>query len=330
MVTDASAFNEYTKKRQIWHECLFGDDHNSIMSQIHRMMWDYAVWTVVNESRGMAEKLPDGTIAQNGMLHQWIDKSFFEGQMIAIRRLCEPPTGQEKKAKSLLFTSSKAVFSLGWLLSDMVLGVRLLTREHLLEAEGHPYDYLPMKRLHDEAISETPREGASSFHVPPEHDWRKVEERHQEIDVLCGVQASGRNPVDKVKVDVLTEGRDRLKCVSKGIKVFVDKFVAHAATPGSRASVGKGGVSVTPLELKIAHKTICGLSNFISVRVLGDVGFGVLPAPRYDHLEHLDRPLATPESLDRLRSVWKQCHSEMQQEDYTGLSDFKKWPNPTV
>ena len=82
-------FDNFKAKHKIWIQHLCGDDRNSIFAQIYRMIWNAAVFEIINESRRVATVDSEGNKELNGMLHRFIDTCFFESQLMAIRRLTD-------------------------------------------------------------------------------------------------------------------------------------------------------------------------------------------------------------------------------------------------
>jgi len=100
---------------------LNSDDPHAIMTQILHMVWNYAVWSLINEARGIGKPLPEGGVAHNWIVHNFIDICYFESQILAIRRLTDnyPLEGE------------MGVFSLSSLLRDLGNNVKLLTKENI-------------------------------------------------------------------------------------------------------------------------------------------------------------------------------------------------------
>ena len=72
-----------------WKDWLRGDDVHSIRSQIHNMIWDSAVYQSINEARAYAPTDDKGQVELNAMVHHFIDRCFFDTQMMAIRRFLD-------------------------------------------------------------------------------------------------------------------------------------------------------------------------------------------------------------------------------------------------
>ena len=89
MCKDTPEYSEFACKRDQWIEWLSGKDPHSITNQIIQMVWDAAVWRVINEARGLAPDAEEGGVQLNGDMHRLIDRTSFQSQAAAIRRLMD-------------------------------------------------------------------------------------------------------------------------------------------------------------------------------------------------------------------------------------------------
>src|SRR3989339_1821041 len=133
-------FEQFKTKRELWIQCLNGEDKNSIMKQIYHMIWNAAVFKIVNESIRLAPVDKNGVKQLNGMVFNLVDNCFFESQFIAIRRLTD----------SNSLEGNKSVFSLIPLLLDMKNNIRLLTRSNYFKVEGLEYNYEIVRKKNTE------------------------------------------------------------------------------------------------------------------------------------------------------------------------------------
>ena len=131
-------FQEFEKKWKEWRKCYSDDDNhsryssggdvNSICNQISGMLWDAAVWNIINKSRTFASNNSDGSLQVNDMIHKLIDRCFFKSQMIAIRSLVY--------GKNL--SGQKAAYSFSSLIKNMIKHSELITRGNILKTENLP------------------------------------------------------------------------------------------------------------------------------------------------------------------------------------------------
>ena len=278
-----------------WEEWLVGDDINSIRNQIYSMIWDSAVFQSINECRRYAPKNEEDEIELNGVVHQFIDKCFFETQALAIRRILD---------------KGNDVISLRRLINDVEKHSHLLTRESILAAHDYPYDYEQEEaRLSDEASKNRPP-GVKC--VVMGQDYRKcclAEGVHLSIDVLAGIGCSDRSPKDLIRPQIFNWLKQRLSDCEK-IATFVNKFLAHSATPKSRKYRNPPELDVTLGQILEAHKIICQIAIFLSMK-LGIVSEGrgigdVLSVPQFDQFIHFDKAWASKEAIGKLYDFWRE------------------------
>lgn len=312
---EQALFEQFKVKRESWIQCFSSSDFNSIMNQIYRMVWNASVFRIINESRRIAPANTKGQTEMNGMLHQFIDDCFFESQFLAIRRLTDEYYTLEHPAKG--------IFSLQALLKDMKEKVSLLTREHYFAAEGLEYDYDLIQKKQLQYGLEQSKKGVA-FWVPHELDSDRVKQRHEQFDFLCGVSTAQRRPADAIRVEVLDYLMKKLKDKSEDVNLWVNKYIAHAATPVSRESAKADEVSLTLSHLWETHKVICQVSNFVDLYMLTNSGHGFLPVPQYNQFEFIDKPLVSSEGSEVLSQEWQEFHRETESWGSWGIKEFRQ------
>lgn len=313
MTTSISTdFEEFKTRREGWIEWLVGDDRHSIKNQITQMIWNAAGFRVINEARRLAPTDSEGGVQLNGMMHDLINRGFFVGQANAIRRLVDRSSE----------TGDRGVYSLYGLLNDMEKNVHLMTREHIFAAEGLVYDYEPVRRAYGERHHQQERGDKRGHGVPGFADWYRPQERHEYLDRLSGVAKNQRSPQDSVRPDYFDQLKKKLD-VCGAVRTYVNKFIAHAATPGSRAVVKADGLSITLGHLWDAHEAICKVANFVGQYLLTSARPGSLVIPQYNQFEYIDRPLIAQEDVGRLHEVWEEYDRETQEWAAWGLDEFE-------
>jgi len=302
MAQPAKLFKEKFKE---WENILVGEDRHSIRNQIYEMMFDSVFFQCINESRKYAAKDDKGDIKQNRMLYYFIKQSFFKTQLLSIRKLIDKDFNRVQQNKPY------TVYSLYNLIEDMKKNNALLTRKNILTAHNLPYDYEKAKADFDKNTDYT----QGVVIVPREIGFSKLS--HEQIDSMVGITAGKRSPNDLIPVDILKQFDDKLASIEELCK-YVDKYIAHSATPDSRKAI--------PDEIKEAlgkvlnaHKIICETASFIGNNLLF-CGFGVfLPGPRYgqfdqfDIFEYLNERIASKETIEKLREFWEKYQAETEQ-----------------
>jgi hypothetical protein len=128
-------YSKFKKMWDSWVEVLICDDGNSINNQISTMLWDAGAFYVVNEARKMAPIGADGTVQQNQLIHDLINRCFFASQIMAIRRLTD----------SSSLGGPKGVYSITSLLKNLKENYKIITRENLSRAfDWHDQDFHAM------------------------------------------------------------------------------------------------------------------------------------------------------------------------------------------
>jgi len=292
-------------KFQEWENMLVGKDMHSIGNQIYDMIWDCAFFRCINESRKYAAKDDKGNIKRNDPLHSFINQSFFKTQLLSIRRLADKDFDRIRKGKQY------TVCSLYNLIEDIKKNSAILTRKNILDAHNLPYDYEKARADFDKNTDYT--QGA--VFIPREIGFSK--QIHEQVDSTAGITADKRSPDDLVPDDILKQFDDKLASIEELCK-YVNKYIAHSATSENREG-DPDEIKEALGKILNAHKVICETASFIGNKILF-CGFGyVLPIPRYgpfdqfDVFEYLDEPIASKETIERLREFWEEYRIETEQ-----------------
>jgi hypothetical protein len=212
---------------------------------------------------------------------------------MAIRRLLDNGTP----------SGPHSVTSLYRLLADIENHAHLVTRENVLAASGLPYDYATkMAELRRAA------DGTFKCEGKERKDCDYSENAHKCMDFLAGVDALARSPRDTGKVAIFQWLREKLARCER-IHVFVNKFLAHSATPESRATIDKKETDVSLGQILDAHKIICQIAECVSQNLfLRSIG-GPVPVSVNDPLKHFEKPWMTEEAIKKLRE-WRRDYED--------------------
>jgi len=180
-----------------------------------------------------------------------------------------------------------------------------LTRKNILAVHDLPYDY--EKAMADLDKNTDYTKGAVI--VPPEIALSR--DVHSRIDSMAGIAADKRSPDDLVPDNILKQFEDKQKEIEELCK-YVNKFIAHPATPESRKG-NPDEIEGALGKVLNAHKIICETVSFIGNNLLF-CGFGdFLPILQFDQFEYLDEPIATKETVEKLREFWEKYRIETEQ-----------------
>ena len=309
-------FEQFKAKHEAWKKCLFGEDRNSVFNQIFRMVWNAAVFKIINEARRIAPADAKGQIEINGMLHHFLDRCFFDSQFLAVRRLTDTAYTLED--------SKRGIFSLTALLVDMKANISLMTRANFFAVEDLEYDPTDIQQRELEYAFEQSKSGKGAYWSSFKGSSHDINSRHDQLDVLCGVSADQRMPTDTVRGEVFDYLLKRIKEASEDVNLHVNKYVAHAATPNSREYSKADDVSITIGHLWDAHKVICQVANFVDVYMLSRAHHSFLPVPQYDHFEHIDKFLVSTEGVEALSKAWHQFQQETDSWGSWGMKELQE------
>jgi hypothetical protein len=310
-ILDKGKGETFRKKRLQWMEWLSGTDPHSISRQIYSMLWDHALFLTVNELRKTAATEPEQGIGFNGPVIRLFDAGFVTTQATTIRRLIEKPKSEPKWA----------VISLRRVLKDIEQSLDLITRENYVCYDGLPYDY---DSAHQHWLSSLPvtKSGVQGGFLPTQgvDAWPMSARVHNNFDILAQVDPQKRTREDRIKIEVLEHLESEInKC--ENIKKYVDKFIAHAAAPETRAGLSNEEKNITLERLETCHKIIYQVASFISGQLLFESNLGGLPVPQYDHLKNLDKRWVSPKNLEKARKKWDEFAKEVSSWDSISL-----WP----
>jgi hypothetical protein len=304
MASSSPTRQKLPEKRKQWLEALSGSDPNSINRQLTQLTWDSAAYRVINESRRLAKPVdpsdPQGRVQLSGLVHNLIERGFFVSQMAAIRRLTD----------KYPLEGGRSVYSLIGLLDDLIEHRHLITRRSIFDAEKIEYDSMAIEKRFQDFIEETHRTGQKAYGIP--HDCSTIPHnmRHAHFDFLAGVESSMRHPSDQIRQELFERLTKRISDASKNVINHVNKFVAHAATPESRAGASAANMDVTLGYLWDAQKCLCEVAGFLSIYVLGDAQLSFLPIPQYDQFQYIERPLVNHANISGLKEVWTDFSQE--------------------
>lgn len=251
---------------------LASQDVNSIEQQMLTLVWDDTIYRCFNEALRIAGKRPDiqraaATIVE--LLHE----SFFLKQVMALRRLLEPPAARP----------ARSVYSIPTLLSSIRKNHNLITRQNYVCYDG---------TLYDETDSR--------------HDWKSkviCSSRHTIFDTLANTGSDQRDREDLIDPCLFTRIEHYLK---KGDQLdkYANKFVAHAADPSNRSTV-------EPLLKKMSLRYLQDLYRTLiwSVKTIGKIIdqfiLTEVSTPVYDQFKGWDNGFIAATGKSSLNKYWR-------------------------
>lgn len=306
-VQDKAKLAEFREKRATWIKFLSEDDEHAIWSQINRMLWDDTVFRSVNEARRLATADPKPDVGFNEAVIRLFDAGYVATQTTTIRRLTEvwPPRSGQKDPK-------RAVISLPRILAEIRESLSVMTREVYVSYDGLPYDPAPMEMKWLEKSAErqirrtkgNPVEKVSGWmETEGPNAWMSSKLVHENFDKLAGTDPNNRQRTDTIRPVVIERLLQSLNPCEEVCR-YVDKFIAHAADPGSRASLSDTDTKVTLQKIETCHKRIFQVAHYVTGPLLYQSAHGGMPVPQYRHLAHLDKRWVEPENIPLLERQW--------------------------
>jgi len=172
----------------------------------------------------------------------------------------------------------RGVHSLSSLLDDMESNVALLRRDHMLKAE--------------------------------KHDEFGNEHLELAIDKMADVEPAKRSPTDTIQPRIFEYLKTELTAKCQPIKQYVDKFIAHAATPESRLTINADDIDIPLKTLSDAQERILKTATFLGICVLCERDICSLAAILSYEFRYADHPLVQTADIPQLGRVWQDYEQE--------------------
>lgn len=296
----------FISKRNKWLDHFAGDDRNSVTSQLHALVWNTAVFRVINKSRSFA-KNENGTYENCGMVHLLIDKCFSEYQFIAIRRLLDH--------------DKDTTYSLYALICDMEKNFHLITRFNYFKAYDVEYDVEKVKKQYEEYVAQQRSVGNNTFSVPSHLWYEQVEQMHIVFDILSNSNSADRKPSDSVQQLFFENLRNKLDKL-EDIITYAHEFTAHLARPDDRRKTDVDKINITLGKIWEAHEVICKVATLIGKLFL-DGCAGFLGTTQFDQFKNINKPFVETENIAELISVWDEYLKETESWAYFDIDNYK-------
>jgi len=284
---------ELKQKLDEWTDWLAGDDVHSVRKQINSLIWDTAFFRCINEARNHSPTDDKGEPLLNGEVHRLINCGFWVIQSINIRKLID---------------RSNDVISLWRLIDDIEKNHKIVTRGNLLEAHGYPYDYEREKHNILQKVIASQQNGVRSYNdeMSVGIDSMLI---HESMDELAGVEKANRQASDTIEFELFGFLKARLDQCDE-VRTYVNKFVAHSASPKSRQEVNADGLEITLGKIYDAQQILCETAGFIGQEILYHSLGGFLPVPQFNQFKHFEKPWIDKDSINKLYDEWSAFDKE--------------------
>lgn len=295
----------FLSKRNEWLEHFAGEDENSITNQLYDLVWNTAVYRVINESRSFTLN-DNGTYENCAIVHGLIDKCFSEYQFIAIRRLLDK--------------DDKRTYSLYALLLDMEKNFHLITRLNYFKSYDVEYDVEKVKKQYNEYIDQQ-ASGGNKFCLVPSHlIYQRAERMHEVFDILSNTKSDNRKPTDKIAEQFFENLRNKLDELEE-IITYAHNFIAHLAKPNNRRKNDVDEINITLGKIWNAHEVVCKIATLIGKLFLKGCG-GFLGITQFDQFKNIDKPIVETENVAELRFIWGKYLQETDSWAYFDIESY--------
>jgi hypothetical protein len=153
-------------------------------------------------------------------------------------------------------------------------------------------------------------------------DWEPIAEAHITFDRLCEKHPKFRCPEDMIDQKIFFRLKEKL-VTCKEVIDYVDKFIAHSATPESRA-IDDIDSELTAKYIWNAHKTLYEVAEFLSGILFSESQIPLaLESPTL--FDHWDAPFSDHGDIERLELTFNKYRKETDKWRLEGIEDLWKW-----
>lgn len=314
-------YQAFRARHALWLRAMRGDydgDPHAIVPNLIALTWKIACFRLILRGRELSTRRTPGNTRLSPLVHGLLDRTFVDAVLMGVRRLVGSRSSRNPES---LEDPKRGTYSVSALLVDLEACRGLVTREHLLQLDGLPLDADAVRRAEGEFLSQTCSVSGEAewVNVPPHLNWRLVEGRHLEIDWLCCVQRKDRHASDSLHPSRLSALRTHVYEATEGIHLWADKYIAHIASPDSRATALSDQVTLQFSDLWKAHEALCRVVATLDAYILSRNTQIFLPLPLPSDLAYLDEPLLDTADLPELREFRRQM-----EKDFQGFSEIDR------
>jgi hypothetical protein len=279
-VKDKELLALFREKLKRWRTCLSDQkDCHSIYNQLITLFWDHAVYRTFNEARRLSKETNDPSTGLQGTIIELFDKNFMDSQAIAVRRLTD---------------QRKDVVSLRSLIDEIIANISLYTRENYVCYDG------------------------ISFDEAPEDDYQVEPLRHSRqtrYDYLSGKDKDSRSRDDKLSSTVLAKMEEDVSkdfVTTEEVRMYVNKWVAHAAAQGNRGQHVAVLDNISLQKLDECYQALIRIGKKVELLIDKHLLCSV-PTPQFDQLKNWDKPVVTTKDIEALREYWRERGEEIEE-----------------
>jgi hypothetical protein len=206
-----------------------------------------------------------------------------DSQATAIRRLTDVSSKNP----------DKEVYSLRRLIDEIRENANLYTRENYVCYDGISFDDAPSD---DRDVRYSRRS------------------RQLRYDYLCGKDKDSRSRDDKLSSAVFaTMGEEIEKDfkITNEVRIYVNKWVAHAAAPLNRRKYAQVLDEISLRKLDECYQALIRIGKKIEL-LIDEFLLCSVPTPIFNPLKNWDKPVVTTKDIKALREYWRERVKEIE------------------
>jgi hypothetical protein len=287
----------------LWKKVLYEAKPYSVYWQLQEMLWNDAVFQIVNATRAKSPIHGDSKVEVNPLIHHFINQSYSGSQLIAIRRLVDKNP----------IEGPRAVYSLLSAIKDMKKHRSLFTRRNIFDTAGLDYDAPEkLRAIHTIRAQNPPRQAI--YLSQEETKLHQALHLHGEIDRLTGTLPGKGKETDTIPKEIFSGLLNRLNDRSiNSLTDYVNRFIAHASLKTLNPD------EITRNKIRKAHEILCRTYNYVADNLLYGIPRFELATAIFDLFEHIENPMVRPDQKKVLRQMWDENQAEIQ--------SWKSWNN---
>jgi hypothetical protein len=137
------------------------------------------------------------------------------------------------------------------------------------------------------------------------YDCERAAIYHETFDRLAATRPNARQRSDIIDIAIFDQLTEKLnKCGAEDIKVYGDKFIAHAADARSRQTLTDDQQGISLNKLDSCHRALCKVARTISFELLRIPKDDLISVPHIDPFEYLNQPWLREADIDSLLDFW--------------------------
>lgn len=283
-----------------WRDCLEGRDRNSLFNQIITLIWDAGIYRIILECRKSYIAEVTNTPKLNLEFQSFLDRNYFQTMASSIRRIVDD---------SYSISGARGVFSLSSITKDIKSHNYDLTRRTFFELRKIEYNFEILREKEQQFIRSESLKNNRGFTIPPNISPDSSIENHLLFDKLSQKNPNNRSEEDMISSSFWDLLENKIYSAKK-LCDYVDKFIAHAASPESRIQASYTSEKITIENCWAIQKNLCEVFDILTNIILGvKVEYLLFEKPSF--YEYWDSPI-NPNGLSLIEETFSTYRSEIE------------------